>query len=442
MQALVIAKDALSDTTAYVDCVIGNQDIVHAVGDSSREMQERMTVTNEIFGANVAKLGAEEIQVISDAYVDGILQESIQNKNCLVLHTDSFASLQALFNRATPGQLKNVVILTYGSVNLSWAMNDQSNYRSFYDSLSASGAKVVQVDGFPFLGTRNKLNHNNSPLTFALLSHLDGPAGQKWTQVNTSAVENVREGHAGIVAEYIWRGMDETSGETKEQLLSHVADIAKLFGVDNFTEDNLYELPGILNQSLSGNDHDQLQNSLNQVSSLLVAILNENELDLNRPFNIYAGTSLKNQALIADQIPAIMFSELIEKRSNGLLKECLPMKFSGFNGRFAAYSVSDVQSALFYLDTKKKIEAISSGVNESELIDSYLKYIDLCMASALLRNEQMITLTNREHLLASVWQSQFNTLSEEVQTLGYDLPKSCVDILWSCSSFWEKFRTS
>lgn len=419
IQALVIASDALRGEKVTVDCVFGNRDIIHVSENISEEMEARMALTNEVFGASIAIHGAESNDDISEKYVNEILEQSLEKK-CLVLHTDSFKSLHALFNRAKPGQLKNVTILTYGSVNLSWAMPKPESYKPFYDSLTASGARLVQIDGFPFLGTKNKLIEKNTPLTHSLLEHLDGQVGKKWSSVNTRATNKVRAKQAIKVGNYICRGIEEASVELRKQLTSLVTQIAELFGsaIDEITPVALQQL---LNLNLVG-QHDCLESKLNELCALLLTILDENEVNLKAPFNIYAGTCLQGQALIADQIPAIIFSELIENRKNGIAKECFSAQFDGFTGRFAKYSASAVQGSLYYLDTKKKSEG--SNQKEAELVDSYLKYIDLCIATALLANDQMITSAKRNYLLSSKFKTDLDQLAEAVQILGYDLPNS------------------
>ena len=92
IQALVIASHAVSDKDVYVDCVIGNPDIVHAPDNESQEMHERITLTNEIFQKEVAHLGAMSNDVIFSDYVGRIRQQSSQGAS-LVLHTASFKTL-------------------------------------------------------------------------------------------------------------------------------------------------------------------------------------------------------------------------------------------------------------------------------------------------------------------------------------------------------------
>lgn len=432
IQAVNIASNALRGKPVTVDCVIGNQEIKHVPGgNKDEEMKARMRLTNEVFNAQVAIPGALHNEQVSENYVNEILHQSL-SKKCLVLHTDSFKSLHELFNKAQPGQLKNVVILTYGSVNLTWAMPKAENYQSFYDSLSASGAKLVLVEGFPFLDTRNKLTHKNTPLSYALLSHLDGPAGEKWTTLNVATAEKVRAKHAFKVAEYICKAANQASAEQQMQLMDHVSQIAHLFGHTMSTEalSDPALLHQILNQSIVGEAHDRLESKIKELSKLLLTILNEKEADLNRPFNIYAGTTLRGQALIADQIPAIIFSELIEKRNHGIARYCLPVTFDGLVGsRFAKYALSTVKSSLFYLDTELRIRETSSDLQKDQLIDSYLKYIDLSMATAFLVNDQMITPATRKMLLSSSFKTQMKELIETVTNLGYDLPVNCRELI-------------
>ena len=74
-----------------------------------------------------------------------------------------------------------MVFVTYGSVNLAWAMrreHKQDDYKAFYESLKSSGATLIQVEGFPFLGNRNKISSKDTPLTYRLLKSLDGVAGK------------------------------------------------------------------------------------------------------------------------------------------------------------------------------------------------------------------------------------------------------------------------
>lgn len=416
IQALAIAHDALKGKKAHVDCVIGNPDIVHVSKEKKVELQARMALTNEVFGAHVAVAGAVTNDAISEDYVDAILQNP-QEKECLVLHTDSFKSLQALFTRATKGQLKNVVIVTYGSVNLAWAMPKPEDYKPFYDSLAASGATLIQIEGFPFLGTKNKITHKNTPLTYSLLEHLDGPAGKKWTDLNASAQEAVREKQAGKIAEFIAQAMKK--GDTDKVMTALLSQIAQLLdhSLDEAAFTDAKKLQQMLNRSLVGEQHDRLVALLSQLCTQLAQTLGIKEIDLKRPFNIFEATSLRGQALIADQIPAIVFSELVEKRAKGLARECQQVQFAGFNGKFAQYAVSTTQSSLYYLDTQKKADAAS-------FIDSSLQYIDLCIATALLSNDAMIKSATRKQLLSSPFKKDLLHLSESVRKLGYDLPKS------------------
>jgi hypothetical protein len=127
-----------------------------------------------------------------------------------------------------------------------------------------------------------------------------------------------------------------------------------------------------------------------------------------------AATSLRGQALIADQIPAIIFSELVEKRSNGIAKECRPEQFNGFNGRYAQYAVTNAESALYYL----RLKARATPEEEAKLIESYLQYIDLCIACALLSNEAMMSPEKRARFKPALLQ-----LGEKVRRSGFDLPR-------------------
>ena len=261
------------------------------------------------------------------------------------------------------------------------------------------------------------------------MQHLDGPVGQKWLKINAFATDNTRKKQAGKVADYICKGMDKASPSEQNELSALVSQIAQLFG-KTVSDTTLYiskELQQILDNSLIREQHDLLEEKLKELSKLLITILDVNENDLKRPFNIYAGTSLQGQALIADQIPAIIFSELVEGTKNGIANECLPVQFDGFNGRFAKYAKSLVKSSLYYLDTKMKIKQSSSSKEESELVDAYLKYIDLCMARAILENDQMITPSTKEYLLSTTFKDDLLKLSQEVQGLGYtSIPSSYV----------------
>jgi len=311
--ALVIASTALKGRKVQVDCTIGNPDIVHASEDKDQEMLARILLTKKVFEGALVIPVAKSKDEISEQYVKGI----IEGKKCLVLHTDSFKSLQALFDRAKPGQLQNVVILSYGSVNLSWALPKPENYQPFYSSLTASGAKLVQVEAFPFLGNRNKLTHKTTPLTYSLLEHLDGPVGQKWLKINANSEEKVRAKQAGKVAGLICKGMKQASVEQQETLTSLVSNIVSLLGS---TDKDLglsdpEKLQKVLNQCLVGEKHDRLYDLLNKLRGRLSSILKVKETDIIRQFTIYAKTTLKGQALIADQIPAIIFSEFVEKES-------------------------------------------------------------------------------------------------------------------------------
>lgn len=442
VQALAIAYEAIKGKSVTVDCVIGNPDIVHgSATNKSEEMAARIRLTNEVFHEQIAVPGARSNNEVSSAYVTGILEQSL-DKKCLVLHTDSFASLKDLFNRAKPGQLKNVVILTYGSVNLTWAMlkleptalPNPEDYKSFYDSLAASGAKLVQVEGFPFLDTKGKLTLTTTPLTYKLLSHFDGPVGQKWTQINTSAADKIRPKNAERIAEFILQGMAKATNAQKAQLNSLVSDIAKLLGStldETALSDALADpkkLKQMLDKSVDGVRHGKLEGKLTELSTSLLSLLEVKKDDLMRPVNIYTGVTLQGQALIADQIPAILFSELLENRTNGLLRDCLPVQFEGLDGRYACFAVSSTKGSLYYLDTAKKLGASATSEQKTKAIASYLKYIDLCMAIALLANNQIVTSATRIDLLTSDYKTELVRLAEQVRKLGYDLPNGCYDL--------------
>lgn len=440
IQALIIARDALNDEEVVVDCVIGNPDIAHAPQNPQNEMSERISITNEVFAREVAIQGTRERQEASNSYIAKIISES-ENKKCLVLHTDSFKSLVELFKQSKLGQLKNVVFLSYGSINLDWGIKklDEEpkleDYKSFYDSLSTSGAKLVQVEAYPFLGLRNKLTSVNTPLSYSLLEHLDGSAGKKWVKVNASAGVNVRIKQAEKVADSIVTGSDKADDLQRQKIVEKVSELANFFDKQYDVSSILKKesLVEILNQNLGERTHNNLQTIIKELSQLLIPILKEKiqdfkEDDFKRPFNIYAATSLPGQALIADQIPAIIFSELVEQRTNGIVKECLPVKFEGLNGKFVKYSLTETPTSLFCLNTKMKIEASTSKLDEKELTDSYLKYIDLCIAVSLIENSRMISSETREKLLQSAFKDYLSKLMEDVKKLGYDLPKSCQNL--------------
>ena len=205
------------------------------------------------------------------------------------------------------------------------------------------------------------------------------------------------------------------SKSSKKQL----SEIAQLPSCEELEED-LEMLKGIFHRLAPDND-GVFENRINTLKQLLCSILPEDEKNIPRPFNIYVSTS-KGQFLIADQIPAIIFSELIEKRANGITKDLLPVTFQGFSGRYANYVVNNVKSSLYYLDTQKKIKQMSSEQDKETLIDSYLKYIDLCMTTALLTNDRMVSSEKEMELVSSNFGEQMNGLANEVKALGFDLP--------------------
>ena len=148
---------------------------------------------------------------------------------------------------------------------------------------------------------------------------------------------------------------------------------------------------------------------------------------LMRPFNIYVAKT-RDQYLIADQLAAIIFSEIAEKRENGILRDALPVSFNGTNGRFTLYKYNP-ESKLYYLNTKMKLEENKSALPESELHKSYLKYIDVCMETAILANESMITKETKAKLLETSYKAQLQSRLAEVKRLGFDLPHSSLAYL-------------
>ena len=426
IQALIIAHSAINHGPVDVDCVIGNPDIVHvSTTDKDQEMQARMQMTDNVFGRHVALHGAKSNSEVSEQYIQGILKQSISQK-CLCLHTDSFKSLRELFQRAQPGQLKNVVILSYGSVNLSWAMprvdkeKTEEEYRKFYDALATSGAKLVQVEAFPFLGKKNHITRENTPITHSILPYLDGPVGKSWVEVTVNSTARIRTKHATIVVKGICEAMKSAPKQELQELLRQMLQLA---GYDLSDEDlqNPEQLLPHLNRSYNPEQHKLFS----QLTQKLEALLTQ---DYKRSLSIFTSTSLEGQALIADQIPAILFSELVEKRENGILKDLLPVAFDGFNDRYARYAVQTTQTALYYLNTQEKLiqeklKTDGSSKSEKELVAARLKYIDLCIASALLAHDAVFTTATKAELLAEQ-QEQLVALAKEVQTLGYDLPRS------------------
>jgi hypothetical protein len=420
IQAMIIAKTYLGDTDIQVDCVIGNPDIVHvSSGDKSLEMQARMQLANQIFGRTVALHGAESNSDVSKKYVDGILEQS-SVKKCLVLHTSSFKSLQELFQKAAPGQLRNVVILSYGSVNLTWAIPRNENgekseeeYRKFYQALTQSGAKLVQAEAFPFLGKRNQVTVENTSVTHSLLSQMDGPVGKRWHEVTENSTAKTRTKQAEKVVKGIVELLKSSPAATEDLLKK----TPQLEGLQTIPHD--YEtLLTLLNRSLTADQHKRFASVTRKLEALLPA-------DLKRSLSIFTSTSLVGQALIADQIPAIIFSELVEGRQNGLLKECLSVEFDGFNEiNYPKFAVKTADTALYYLNTKAK--AVEG--TEEKYIEAYLKYIDLCIATSLLVHKDVFSKATQQSLVESL-QETLSALADDVQSLGYDLPKSYHDLM-------------
>lgn len=408
LQGLVVAAGVLKGRDVQIDCTIGNPKIVHVSSDPSVELEARVQFADQLFGRKVSHTGSRRADGISEEYVEGILKQA-SARNCLVLHTDSFKSLQALFNRAEAGTLAKVVIVAYGSVNIGWALLEKEQYKPFYESLKKSGATLVQVDAFPFLGERNTITFETTPLTYFLLDHLDGTSGKRWLALNESAQAAVRTSQLARIEGNIKQAL-QSAGPHKA-LQSLVSQVSTLFSSNSW------------NMTVDREKHATLTSLLKSLCTQLAAELKVEEIEISRTFSIFAKTTLR-QALIADQIPAIIFSELVEKRRNGLVKECLQVQFEGHTSRYAQYGLTQELTNLYYLDTKKRIQASGSTQDEKKLIDSYLEYIDLCIAIAHLTNESMISSTKREELLRSPFKQELLQLAEKVQKSGFDLPQS------------------
>ncbi len=412
-----------------VDCTIGNRKITllpKQDWNEDEEIQARVLFANEILGVEVAIPGAKTKTEVSDQYIARICQETLE-RQCLALHTNSFVSLQELLATPQPKGLDKLTILSYGSVNWSWAMDNipkekkAEKYTEFYETLSKSGAKLVLVEAFPFLADRNKLTPANTPLTYSLLPYLNGPAGKRWCEFSEKTTQEVRGGQAKKVAEYICNATNTATGEEQEKLKILASKITELFGQSiGSAEATVENLQSILSKGLDPETHHQLEADLKEIRGLISSVLKIDQDIVNRTFNVYAGTALQGQALIADQIPAIMFSELVEGRK-GLVDECLPVEFSKFEN-FAVYSVKEVQKpSLFYLNTA--VKADQRSVTKADLIDDYLRYIDLSMTVAFLVNDQMINPEKRAELLSSDIGTKLVELAKQVQKFGFDLPR-------------------
>lgn len=413
-----------ANLTAF--CAIGNLNYSHSPGEPSKEGEKRVELANLIYQRNIAQPGSRDKGSVCEEYIKPILASP--NKQFFVLETGPATNIYELAIRAIRNKqsLENVTICFYGSVNISWWAKEKSkSFKEFYDAVKESGLTLIQGDGFPTLGKKNQISSTTTPGTKYIWDNCDGEAAIHMKQVHERGANAVRSKQVLSVCNYIADGLAKASEKDKAQLQSLVNDLVGLYKgqIDLTQSDGLVvRLHAIMHQTLPPQEYSQLKTKLADISKLLLTVLNENEKDLNRPFNIYSATALAAQPLLADQIPAILFSEIMEGR-RGLLRDAHPVEFAGMDGDFAQFTFCK-ESKLYYLNTEKKAE--KTGEKVDDLHASYLKYIDVCLETALLRNPSMVTEGKKREILNSDYSQGLQKRMKEVQDLGYDLPRSAL----------------
>lgn len=382
------------------------------------ERTARMTTTDKIFKNCISNHpgGLSNKETCPD-YVSEVLNDS----PAIILHTASFQSLKAIFNDAKANQLKQKIFLTYGSVNLEWAVENKTDceeYRKFYENIRNSGATFIQVEGFPFLDVRNKITAENTPVTYKLLEELDGPLAHWFLDFSSQAASGVRKNQVEKLANLILETYKITAD--KEKLLDCLCALLKatdsqcefsklqIFIKNEKNEEAKAFLIQSLNRTFSGgNEHDKVSTELDALKAILVSIHKDKTNEVARMFNIYKGTCYKNQLLIADQLPALILAEMLRGKPNGILSQCRPVNFDGLNGTFPKYK-DDVRGALFHINLLNNIKTENPKLNDKELenkkkeaIADFLKNIDSLLARSLLANASMITPKKRKEILDS-----------------------------------------
>lgn len=353
--AAILLEGALRGKRVTVFSAIGKKEIVYP-----------NTLIKILFKNAISLPGATGNTEYSYPYVNAILETSLSGKQILVLHTASFANLQLLFERANPGQLSNVYIATYGSVNMEWGLGkEQRNYDQFFTQFAKSGAQMVIIDGGKSLSFKNKITHRNTPLCYTLLQHLDGDAGRQWTEINTHALTVLRKEQVERIILLIAEANQKGTEEQRAQLKSILNEIGPEVPL---TKEALTQL---LDRQFVGEAHDAFVPKIEKLAKLLTSLLVDKAPYLPRLFSLYQGVTLYGQALIADQIPAIIVAEMIEGR-RGINKDCIPVEFN-----FPNYRRTTQKTNLFYLEKQNE--------------QSYLKYLDFCMSRAILEHDRMIS---------------------------------------------------
>jgi hypothetical protein len=391
---------------------------------AQQERAERVNVTSHIFKNCLAEVivrsGALSNEDTLEDYVESIRLSPPENRG-LILHTASFKPLQKLFQVVEPNQLHNKIIIAYGSINLAWAtQSKEEGYRAFYDSLKRSGAKLVLIEGFPFLGERNKITEENTPITYKALQDLNGPAGEKFLEINARAAESVRLSQVKKIAAFVCEAYEKDESK-KAGLISKLVGLLRACGSsieEAEIEKNLADpktasdmFVQIMDKSFMGGQiYNTMKKALGELKNSLVDILGEEtKLTLSRPINIYGGTSYQNQALIADQLPAIVLKELLEGKEEigNISSECYPVEFAGLKGNFPQYKESE-NSPLFYLDLRSNIKRQYPGLSEEEVtdqfnkkVDFYLNHIDCTMARSLVDNQSMMQIWKRNWIIGN-----------------------------------------
>lgn len=441
---------------------------------AQRERQQRHRIIGQIFAKDAHNgLGALNNNDIAKKYLCAIYGNPNPE---VILHIASFKSLQAIFSAVTPNQLRHKTFVTYGSVNLSWAMpknaldeaDQEARYRQFYADIAKSGATFIQIEAFPFLDTKNKITAENTPLTYSLLAQLDGPLSSEFLQLAAHTANEVRQGQVKKIAKLIRDAYRQgpcqlppnhsaaSASAPKELLLQNVAALLQAPPTANFSvtpealRDILENQPPetfeqICLHSLhsafeGGTEHNRVKTAVELLKANLQALAPENSNAIACTLNIYAGTCYKNQILLADQLPTLIVDELLNNYPHGLASQCQRVAFERLNGSYPTFKPA-TKGNLFYLDSFSNIAREYPRLSQNDLksereayIAKYLKYIDLHLTLALLDNETMITPPKRQALLASDFNLKLTALHSQVLAL---LPPSEAPAL-----LYPKVRTS
>ena len=164
---MAVVAPASKNHEVKVFCSIGNPSFVHAFEDKSKEMEARVNFANDMFQGKVAHKGSSKKEEVCEAFI----KEITEADGALVVETSAATNIYELAKRAQTGQLKNVTIIFYASVNLTWWAQAESGkeippeetYGKFYKAIENSGATLIQADAFPFLDTKNRINPECTP---------------------------------------------------------------------------------------------------------------------------------------------------------------------------------------------------------------------------------------------------------------------------------------